>query len=166
MPIQHFMAGFRPKIGQNIGKFPYFHKIANISKSLARRNLELGLSVWAEIWTSYSLLKYLKTYRSFFENFDFSAWFADFCDFFIKFCHKSLRIRLKNENFQKSSCTFLDTSAKSNKSGGWQNDLFSPNWPLLLTFLAAFMLRWVKKWPKIPNLGQKIFPLILPKNIV
>ena len=34
-------------------------------------------------------------------------------------CHfppKTLRIRQKNQNFQKSSCTFLDTSAKSNWS--------------------------------------------------
>ena len=32
MPSQHFMVGFPPKIGQNIGKFPYFHKIAKISE--------------------------------------------------------------------------------------------------------------------------------------
>ena len=32
MSSKHFSAIFTPKIGQNIGKFPYFHKIANISK--------------------------------------------------------------------------------------------------------------------------------------
>ena len=34
-----FYGGFSAKFGQNIGKFPYFHKIANISKSRETRFL-------------------------------------------------------------------------------------------------------------------------------
>ena len=38
---EHFSAIFRPKIGQNIGEFPYFHKITNISKTWQFNFLEV-----------------------------------------------------------------------------------------------------------------------------
>ena len=37
-----FYGGFSAKNWQNIGKFPYFNKIANISKSRETHFLELG----------------------------------------------------------------------------------------------------------------------------
>ena len=69
---------FMPKIDQNIGNFSYLYKTSNISKSLHIRFLKLEMSVRPEIWTSYSLYMPLKRYRGDFENFYFSAWFADF----------------------------------------------------------------------------------------
>ena len=65
-----FLAHFMPKIDQNIGNFPYFYKMRDISKSRRVRFLKLGMSVRPEILTSYSLSMPLKSYRGDFENFD------------------------------------------------------------------------------------------------
>ena len=111
VPSQHFLAIFRPKIGQNIGKFTYFHKIANISKTRQIVFLELRNSFKPQIWTRGTSCEFLGSYRGIFENFDFSPLF--YCrnlHFSIKiaknegFCSKK---EGKNKKFQKSLCTIL-----------------------------------------------------------
>ena len=76
------MVGFRPKIGQNIGKFLYFHKIANITKPREIYFLELGIPQKPQIWTRDTFQKYLGGYRGIFQNFDFLPIFLQFSSYF------------------------------------------------------------------------------------
>ena len=75
---RHFMTRFMPKNGQNIGKFPYFHK-----KSRYLKNTFLDTSLARKVLLSSNLDQLLlgaweKTQGAFFENSHFSGWFADF----------------------------------------------------------------------------------------
>ena len=85
---QHFLAHFMPKIDQNIGNFPYFYKMSDISKSRRIRFLKLGMSVRPEIWTSYSLYMPLKSYGGDFENFHFQPDSQTFVTFLSNFVTK------------------------------------------------------------------------------
>ena len=51
MPRQHFVMCFMPKNGQNIGKFPYFHKNHDISKPCFLLQLELRKWYKHKIWS-------------------------------------------------------------------------------------------------------------------
>ena len=65
---------FQVVFGQNRPKMTM-----NISKSLGARNLELEWSVWATIWTSYSLGESLQYYWGYFENFEFFGLIRRLC---------------------------------------------------------------------------------------
>ena len=50
VPRQHLLTHFMQKIVQNIGKFPYFHKNRDISKSRKFLQVELGKCFKAQNW--------------------------------------------------------------------------------------------------------------------
>ena len=64
-----FYDGFSAKIGQNIGKFPYFHKIADISKSRQFNFLELGSYFNPEFGTEVSYTSYQLSIEGFLKIF-------------------------------------------------------------------------------------------------